>query len=663
MTAPAELLARSPLFGVLPQVARDQIAQRMTEVPVASGAEVLRQGERPDAVYLVASGVLGLFHYNAQHGVATLAETVEAPDTVGVPAALNGHAQTGTVMVLENALLYRLAAEVFAAVVDQSVAFSAALARAQAERLARAQSERAVPFVSLAGRRFDAKLWSLGPDSVLRRAKIVPLEHEGRTLTVGMVNPFDLSALESLARTLPGHRFKVVAVSAEEFAKHIEHEAQRTTSQRAAPGKSGTPVAPSAPAIQYLDDDEVRVSRGGTAAPPLAAGSQVVTMVDDIITTALNLSASDIHIEHDRRGVMIRYRVDGALQVKGDFIAQEYGRPLVSRLKLLAKLDITETRRPQDGRISLRTGARLIDLRVSTMPSKLGEKIVMRVLDAESGIADPRQLFPFEHVRAEFMKLVFQPQGLVLVSGPTGSGKTTTLYSALTARRRPELNVITVEDPIEYHLDGVTQIQVQPDIGVTFATVLRALLRQDPNVILVGETRDSETARIALEASMTGHLVLTSVHTNGAPEAVVRLDDLGAERYAIAASLAGVLHQRLVRRLCATCAQPFEYPAALIESFYRLGVLAPGMTHTFQRGVGCAQCQGTGFKGRVALYELLTMTDAVRDTIVQKPDVAALRATARAEGSIIEMSRYAGQLVAAGLTAPGEVLHLIQRLS
>lgn len=662
MASPIELLARSPLFSVLPQVAREQIAARMTELPVAAGVEVLRRGERPEAVYLVASGVVGVFHYNPQHGVSTLAETVEAPEAIGIAAALNGQPQTATAMALENGVLYRLAADVFSAVVDQSVAFAAALARSQSERLARSQSERAVPFVSLAGRRFDSKLWSLGPDNLLRRAKIVPLEHEGRTVTVGMVNPYDLAALEGLARTLPGHRFKVVAISAEDFAKHTDVDGQRA-SARGAMSKSGAPSAATAPQIQYLDDEETRAARGGTAAAPLAAGTQVVSMVDEIISHALNLSASDIHVEHDRRGVLVRYRVDGALQSKGDFIPAEYGRPLVSRLKLLSKLDITETRRPQDGRISLRTGNRLIDLRVSTMPSKLGEKIVMRVLDTEAGITDPRQLFPFEHVRQEFMKLVFQPQGLVLVSGPTGSGKTTTLYSALAARRRPELNVVTVEDPIEYHLDGVTQIQVQPDIGVNFATVLRALLRQDPNVILVGETRDPETARIALEASMTGHLVLSSVHTNGAPEAVVRLDDLGVERYAIAAALAGVLHQRLVRRICAACAQPFEYPAALIESFYRMGALAPGVKHAFQRGAGCAQCQGTGFKGRVALYELLSMTPAVRDTIVQKPDVASLRATARAEGSIIEMSRYAGQLVAAGITAPGEVLHLVQRIS
>ncbi len=651
-----EVFARSPLFAALSDNARGQVASRATELTLGAGVELLRQGERPDAVFVLAAGALGNYRTQPQRAVATLVETLDPPSAVGVTAAL-GATQPDTVIALENSIVVRLAVEVFVAVVGQSAPFAAALARWQAELMARDASERAVPFVSLAGRRFDPTLWSLGPDALLRRSKIVPLELVGRTLTVGMVDPYDQTALEGLSRTIPGHRFRPVAISSEDFARHIEHESVRAP-VRGAAAKSATPTAA---VIQYLDDDEVRQARGGAAAPAVAAGPQVVAMVDDIIATALALSASDIHLEHDRRGVLVRYRVDGALQPKGEYVPSEFGRPLVSRLKLLAKLDITETRRPQDGRISFRSGPRLIDLRVSTMPSKLGEKVVMRVLDGESGIADPRQLFPFEHMRSEFMKLAFQPQGLVLVSGPTGSGKTTTLYSALTARRRPELNVITVEDPIEYHLDGVTQIQVQPEIGVTFATVLRALLRQDPNVILVGETRDAETARIALEASMTGHLVLTSVHTNGAAEAVVRLDDLGAERYAVAAAVAGVLHQRLVRRICPACAQPFEYPQRLVESFFRLGALTPGVSYTFPRGAGCAQCQGTGFKGRVALFELLTMTDALRETIVHKPEVTALRATARAEGSLYELARYAGQLVAAGLTAPGEVLHLIQR--
>lgn len=654
----SELLAHSPLFGVLSSNAREQVASRMAEMSVGNGVELLRQGERADAVYLVGAGAVGLFRYHQLRAVATLCETLDPPSTVGITAAITATPQSATAIALEAASVYRLPVEVFVAIVGQSAPFAAALAKVQSELLARTADERAVPFVSLAGRRFDPALWSLGPDSLLRRAKILPLELSGKTLTVGMVDPYDLTALEGLARTIPGHRFRPVAISGDEFIRHIESEAAKQHA-RAAPVRPGTPS--SAPTIQYLEDDEVRMARGAVAAPSAASGAQVVALVDDLISNALTLSASDIHLEHDRRGVLIRYRVDGSLQPKGDFLPADYGRPLVSRLKLLAKLDITETRRPQDGRISFRSGTRLIDLRVSTMPSKLGEKVVMRVLDGETGIADPRQLFPFEHMRAEFMKLAFQPQGLVLVSGPTGSGKTTTLYSALTARRRPELNVITVEDPIEYHLDGVTQIQVQPEIGVTFATVLRALLRQDPNVILVGETRDAETLRIALEASMTGHLVLTSVHTNGAAEAVVRLDDLGAERYAVAAAVGGVLHQRLVRRICGACSEPFEYPQPLIESFYRLGALTPGISYTFQRGAGCAQCQGTGFKGRVAIFELLTMTDALRETIVHKPEVTALRATARAEGSLYELSRYAGQLVAAGLTAPGEVLHLIQR--
>ncbi|MEZ4393966.1 MAG: ATPase, T2SS/T4P/T4SS family [Polyangiales bacterium] len=653
-----ELLALSPLFKVLSANAREQVSSRMTEMSVVHGVELLRQGERADAVFLLGSGALGLFRFHQLRAVATLSETVDPPSCVGVGAVLTASTHSETAIALEPSTVYRLPADVFNAVVGQSAPFAAALAKWQAEQLAKQAGERAVPFVSLAGRRFDPTLWSLGPDSLLRRAKILPLELAGRTLTVGMVDPYDMTALEGLARTIPGHRFRPVAISSAEFTQHLDQEAAR---QAPRAGASRASSAPSTPTIQYLEDDEVRVARGGATAPAAASGPQVVALVDEMIVSALNLSASDIHLEHDRRGVLIRYRVDGSLQPKGDFLPAEFGRPLVSRLKLLAKLDITETRRPQDGRISFRSGARLIDLRVSTMPSKLGEKVVMRVLDGESGIADPRQLFPFEHMRAEFMKLAFQPQGLVLVSGPTGSGKTTTLYSALTARRRPEINVITVEDPIEYHLDGVTQIQVQPEIGVTFATVLRALLRQDPNVILVGETRDAETLRIALEASMTGHLVLTSVHTNGAPEAVVRLDDLGAERYAVAAAVAGVLHQRLVRRICGACAEPFVYPSQLVDAFFRLGALTPGVSYTFQRGAGCSQCQGTGFKGRVAIFELLTMTDALRETIVHKPEVTALRATARAEGSLYDLARYAGQLVAAGLTAPGEVLHLIQR--
>jgi type II secretory ATPase GspE/PulE/Tfp pilus assembly ATPase PilB-like protein len=298
---------------------------------------------------------------------------------------------------------------------------------------------------------------------------------------------------------------------------------------------------------------------------------------------------------------------------------------------------------------------------MSSLPAKLGEKIVLRILDADAGITDLKNLFVVDKVRQVFSQMVFRPHGLVMVTGPTGSGKTTTLYSALAARRKPELNVVTVEDPIEYHLDGVTQVQVDSQQGGTgFATVLRALLRQDPNVIMVGELRDHDTARTAVEASMTGHLVLTSVHTNGALDAVMRLADLGVERYAIANGLIGVLHQRLVRRNCPACTKPYEFPPPIVEQFYKVGALLPNDKPVLQRGEGCEKCGGTGLKGRIGLYELLVITDAVRDAIASGAGMPELKKASH--GAIIELARYAGMVCGMGLTVPGEVLHMLQRV-
>jgi type II secretory ATPase GspE/PulE/Tfp pilus assembly ATPase PilB-like protein len=282
------------------------------------------------------------------------------------------------------------------------------------------------------------------------------------------------------------------------------------------------------------------------------------------------------------------------------------------------------------------------------------------VLDAEANVSDLKGLILFEPVRQLFSEMIFRPHGLVLVTGPTGSGKTTTMYSALYARRKPELNVLTVEDPIEYHLDGVTQIQVQSDV-TSFASVLRAMLRQDPDVIMVGETRDRETARMAVEASTTGHLVLTSMHTNSALEAMYRLLDLGVERYAIANALVGVLHQRLVRKLCPNCSEACEYPGPIMERLYRAGAFSPTDRPTLRRGAGCQRCGGSGFKGRVGVTELLVASDAVRNAFSAGADASQLRPFA-GNGALCELPRSAGALLAMGATAPGEVLHLLQHV-
>jgi type II secretory ATPase GspE/PulE/Tfp pilus assembly ATPase PilB-like protein len=295
------------------------------------------------------------------------------------------------------------------------------------------------------------------------------------------------------------------------------------------------------------------------------------------------------------------------------------------------------------------------------MPTKFGEKVVMRILDAEMNVVDLKSIISHQKVRQIFTEMVFRPNGLVLVTGPTGSGKTTTMYAGLMARRRPELNLVTVEDPIEYHLDGTTQIQVQPEVGTTFDKVLRALLRQDPDVIMVGETRDAETARMAVEASMTGHLVITSLHANGALESVLRLLELQVDRYTLANTLLGVLHQRLVRRCCPNCTEPFEYPAPIVERLYRAGAFLPHEKPTLSRGKGCPKCNNTGFKGRVAMLELLIANDAVKAAISSGGDTAALKEVAK-QGAMVDLARYAGILVGTGVTVPGEVLHMLQQV-
>lgn len=652
MTTAQDLLAKSTLFSMLPQAHREQLAPHITRHECAVGMEVFRQGDPGDALYILESGAIAVSMRDPRVGLMQQVSTLRPPEAFGEMALVTGARRTATCTALEPSIVQRLGRDVFLAVCSQIPAVALAVARSLAERLHTVTVEREIPWESLNGRAFDARLWAMAPDNVLRSGKLVPLELTGRTMTVGMVDPHDTAALDALARSMPGLHFKVVAVGAEDYQRYVD----AGTGSGRGPSMRSITSSDSRQPIVFIEDD----ARAASTAP-IATGPQVVALCSDIVSVGLSLGASDIHVEQDRRGVLVRYRVDGALQPGPQSISLETGKPLVSRLKLLAKMDITETRKPQDGRISLRQGQKIIDLRVSTMPAKLGEKVVMRILDADANIADLKALFHVDKVRQIFSQMVFRPQGLVMVTGPTGSGKTTTLYSALHARRRPELNVVSVEDPIEYHLDGITQVQVNPDIGTTFATVLRALLRQDPNVILVGETRDKETAHMAVEASLTGHLVLTSVHTNGALEAVARLWDLGVERYAIANGLLGVLHQRLVRRCCPACTEPFDYPEPIVELLHRSGAFLPTEKPVLQRGKGCLQCNNTGFKGRVGVYELLVATDAVRDAIATGADAATLKAAAQG-GGMIDLARYAGILVGTGVTVPGEVLHMLQRI-
>jgi general secretion pathway protein E len=394
------------------------------------------------------------------------------------------------------------------------------------------------------------------------------------------------------------------------------------------------------------DDDFAADVRDLANQPP------VVRYVNLLVRDAYDARASDIHLEATRSGLAARFRLDGVLAPAPE-PPSEMHHAVVSRIKLLAELDIAERRRPQDGRIRVRLEARELDLRVSTVPTMFGESVVLRLLDRGGRPVELDDLGMPPDVREEVARLSARPHGMLLVTGPTGSGKTTTLYACLERRQKTAEKIITVEDPVEYQLSGITQVPVHRQAGVTFATALRSILRQDPDVLMVGEMRDVETAELAIQAAMTGHLVFTTLHTNDAVGAIPRLVDLGVPEYLVAATIEGVLAQRLVRRVCAECLTPYQ-PSA--ESVALLAGRPVGRV-TLTRGTGCAACRGTGFRGRLGIFELLQMTDELKDAIVRRVPRSDLRELA-SRGGLRTMRADGWAKVEAGLTTVEEVLRV-----
>jgi type IV pilus assembly protein PilB len=405
-------------------------------------------------------------------------------------------------------------------------------------------------------------------------------------------------------------------------------------------------------AVKNLEPLEVEEPSAADA-ERLAEDTPVVKFVTTIITQAVHEGASDIHIEPDMDVLRVRHRVDGILQEVTTAPKGLQGGVL-SRVKIMADLDISERRVPQDGRIQMKVGERDIDLRVSTLPTIYGEKVVLRILDKRQGIVKLPDLgFPtktFEIVQ----RLVSRPYGLFLVTGPTGSGKTTTLCAALNTINTMARNIVTIEDPVEYQLKVVNQVQVNTKAGVTFANGLRSILRQDPDVIMIGEIRDRETATIAIQAALTGHLVFSTLHTNDAPSAVARLIDIGVEPYLIASALIGVVAQRLVRKICPTCRKPATVPAAAFA-----GITPEGGTSSPAKGEGCSGCRTTGYSGRIGVFELLTMTDAIRDLIINRAPASLLKSAAL-QGGFVPLRQAGLAKAAAGFTTLEEVYRVTQ---
>jgi type IV pilus assembly protein PilB len=481
-----------------------------------------------------------------------------------------------------------------------------------------------IPAVDLSRVTVDPKILRLIPSDVAVKHLALPLRRVGRTLTVAMVNPTDLRAIDDLKFVT---RQEIDPVLAGEVALRRELEKYYdSVDDRMAEILSDIMDDQD---VEILADEEEEVSVAALREQIDAA--PVVRFINGLLSDAVVKGASDIHIEPYEREVRVRYRIDGALQ--------EVMKPppkmkaaLTSRIKILADLNIAERRVPQDGRIKLRLKNKVVDFRVSTLPVIFGEKIVLRILDRENLTLDLSK-FGFEpKAEKDFMHAIAQPYGMVLVTGPTGSGKTTTLYSALSQVNTEEVNIMTAEDPVEYNIHGINQVLVRTEIGMSFANALRAFLRQDPNIIMVGEIRDLETGGISIKAALTGHLVLSTLHTNDAPSTVTRLIDMGLEPFNVASALSLVTAQRLVRRICAGCKEEVEYPQEYMES----ARIPPDFVKqtTFFRGKGCDRCDGSGYRGRQGLYEVMAISSRIRKLIMSEAATDVLRDAAIEEGML-----------------------------
>jgi type IV pilus assembly protein PilB len=497
-----------------------------------------------------------------------------------------------------------------------------------------------VPAVDLKDFAFDPALLRLIPAETAAKYNVIPVGRSGNTLTLAMTDPTNVFAMDDIKFRTGLNVEPVVASETAIQAAVVHHygSGSQPAKDNGAGGKGFDVVNRALEDLNLDMQDDLQVVQGAEEIDAASLEKQsgeapVIRLANALFLAAIQRGASDIHIEPYEKDLRVRFRIDGVLQSVMT-PALKFRDPLVSRIKIMARLDIAEKRLPQDGRIKARFNdhgqVREIDFRVSVLPTLFGEKVVLRLLDAKGLKLDMSQLgFDTEGLR-RFDAAIKKPWGMVLVTGPTGSGKTNTLYSALGQLNQPGVNIMTAEDPVEFNLQGINQVQVKEQIGMTFAGALRSFLRQDPNIILVGEVRDAETAAIAVKAALTGHLVLSTLHTNDAPSSISRLVNMGIEPFLVGNSCNLVAAQRLVRKVCENCKEPHDIPAnRLIEA----GMAEDQVPEVrAMKGRGCERCSGTGYKGRVGLFEIMEVSETVRDLILKNPPVTELRDMAVAEG-------------------------------
>ncbi len=483
----------------------------------------------------------------------------------------------------------------------------------------------------------DATLLRI-PEHLARRHRVIPIRVENGAMVVGMEDPGDVVALDDLRR-VTGLELRPAVITPDAFQRALNEY----------------PVAVDATLAEIRQQEIVGEEASELQLRAVADDAPVVRLANQIIIQAIRQGASDIHVEPQEQRVRVRYRVDGALY--SVMTPPKHIQPaLISRLKIMASMDIAERRVPQDGRIEMKVDNRDIDFRVSTIPSSFGEKVVMRILDKSGAFVGVEKLglLPEDHQR--FERIITRPHGIMLLTGPTGSGKTTTLYAILNRLNKVEVNITTIEDPVEYQLPGIAQVQINPKAGLTFAGGLRSFLRQDPDIIMVGEIRDEETARLAIQAALTGHLVLSTLHTNDAPGAATRLVDMGIEPFLVSSSVIGVIAQRLVRVLCQRCREAYTATEEILRRVGLAHLVAD--PPTIYRAVGCEFCSNIGYKGRLGIFEIMTVDDEIKALVVKHAASAQIREAAIAAG-MRTLQQDGLSKVLNGTTSLEEVLRVV----
>src|SRR5437870_3593597 len=637
---------------------------------------IVREGAPGVSMYIIKSGMVEVRKKDPTTGIDFLVAQLSSGAAVGEMSLLTGKPRSATVSTVQPTVVFTLTRADFRNLLTQHPEISLGLARILAERLEDATKQVGIEYVNLFKGKFDPRVVGLLPQQLCILHKVVPIAYVNNSVTLAMVNPSNLVAFDDVRRYIKGAIIEPQVCTDEDFRKFMdtvypdlmgvkeekrEHDKKKDDDrERRKEEKKRAMLEMPQQSLEDLEkeilgglevqqEEEEKVS-STTELTTASEDAPIVRLANNILALAIKKGASDIHIEPQEKGVVLRLRIDGVLYVE-NVLSKKIQLPLASRFKILSRLDISERRLPQDGRISIRIENRGIDFRVSTVPAKFGEKIVMRILAKSTNLMPLDQIGLHAPTVEKLRWMINQPYGIIYVTGPTGSGKTTTLYSSLNEINSPDINISTAEDPIEYDLPGLCQVQTHADIGLDFARILRAFLRQDPDVILVGETRDQETAKISVEAALTGHLVFTTLHTNDAPSSFTRLEEMGIEPFLMANSTIGIIAQRLARRLCQSCKVPQEVDETTLGYFGYTKENAP----TFYKGEGCDKCNRTGKKGRIGIYELLTMNDDLKRAVANGAKTDEIRDVARA-GGMRTLKEYAMLLMADGLTSVDEVL-------